>query len=850
MHRRPDRAGGPTPRGSRFERRRTVSMRLAAASAVWAACGAASAAAQDPREPREPAAAIEIDRLLASIGERELRIDLLAWRLAETPPAREAARLRLFGELATLAGEWLAESDPPSRRGRLARIEAIAAAAASPREAEALRWEIAIHQGLAAAEEAERWRRRSRFHPDHADRPAAEGELRAWFERSGTTLEEGLARREASRRELADRLRRTSGIEADRLAERQLALATDSQRGRFLAAWAWLGLAMLDADHAAAARAERLLQPMLDAGEDPAPVEVSMDRRGDPAFCRAILGMAVARSLARSHDEGRRWLALLEAPIVPAEIAEAIPWWSVELAIVAGDPDGLEAVLAATGDRLPIRGLERAAAAAIDAAATDARWRSAADAAVAALLARGAIAEVRLLTPASSTGVGDADAARNDLSLAIGCLHAAASGEEPRKAALALLAASTSLELPAAAAAALAAEAIERALQAGVDGGVLAAAAASERFEAAPPPLRERLAWLRLASLDRAEGDDPGRRWSDAAREHLAAHPQGEGASLLRLRLDGPRLSAREIADLAVAGESGAFGEAIGTLARQLLRARLADPDGTDRRESAEAMIRLARIPRSSADPTRAAEACWDRAEALLALGDPASRAEAAVLLAGCGERGEAASGGGASTGDQRRWRLWAELHLAMDDLPAAIRAVRQAGGAEAPRWWGRRLAAAWRSSPQRRDLGEALLASIASDEREPALLMAASRAAEQAWLAEPTRPHALRWLAFAERAAAEPSAEAVDAIARAAAAAGAWPAALAASRERLARLPAGSDGWLDAKRLQLASLAELDPPRARAVLRQHQALRPQWRSQRHGEWFESLDRRLGEAAP
>lgn len=824
------------------------------AGAAIAACVAAPAAAQDASDPRAPGAAIEVDRLLAAIGERDLRIDLLAWRIAETPSGREAARLRLFGELAAVAGDWLAESDPQDRGPRLARIEAIAAAASSPREAEALRWEIAIHQGLVASEQAERWRTRSRFHPEHAMRSASEAEIRDRFGRSAASLEEGLARRDASRRETAERLRRASGIEADLLAERQLALATDSQRGRFLAAWAWLGLAMLDRDPAAAARAERLLQTMLDAGEDPAPVEVSMDRRVDPAFCRAIVGMAMARGLARSHEEGRRWLALLEVPIVPEEIAAAVPWWSVELAIAARQPEALAALLADAGDRLPRRGLERAAAAAIDGAVEDPRWISVAHAALASLLSRGAIEEVLLLTPAA---VADPRAflPQDDLAIAIARLHEGRAADEPRRGALALLAAATSLDLPDAAAAALAAEAIERALDAGVDGAMLAEAASSPRFASVGPPLRDRLAWLRLASLDRAVGEDRGQRWSGAAREYLAVSPQGEGATLVRLRLDGTRLAAREIADLAVASDGGAFAAPIAALARQLLRARLADPDASDRRASAEAMVRLQRIGGAASDAAAAAERCWDQAEALLALGDAASRTAAADLLLECEaahEAAGAAGGGGiADRAASRRWRVRAELHLAEGELGLAMRSARQAGGETLPRWWGRRLAAAWRSSPQRRDLAEALLASIASDETDPELLAAASLAAEQAWTADPSSRHASRWLRHAERVAASgTSPEAIETLARAAASAEAWPSALEASRALLARLPAGSEAWLDAKRLQLAALAELDPARARAVLRQHRALRPQWRSQRHAEWFAALAERLGDAPP
>lgn len=805
---------------------------------VLGAGGASSAAALD-----EPRGAAEIDRLLASIGERDLRLDLLAWRAASLPPSREAARLRIFGEMATLLGEFLGASGPDDRPARLARAESLLALAASPREADPIRWEIALQRGIAAAELAERWRSRSRHHPSHADRAAEESRIRGWLRESAETLEQGVENRERARRELLSQMRRASGAEADLLAERQLLLASDSERGRFLAAWAWLGLVLLDRDRDAAARAERLLASLLDAGEDPSAAEISIDRRAESSFCRAIVGMAVARSLTRSPSEGRAWLGLLESGAVPSEIAGTLPEWSLELALQSAEWEVAERVVSSSSTgRVPQRALERAAAAAIDRAPAEAGARRLAEAAIALLLEEEATDAVIALAGAGDPrGRPEWCEADGFVARALAALQAVRGGHEPSAAVESLLEAAADPRARDAAAATLALEAAGRWLQVGEARRALEAIEIREWHGELPSRLAERLSWLRLAILDRLPADAAGGRWAEAAGQFLASFPLSEGAPLLRLRLEGSRLPAAEIAARVRASRGGAFEEAVAQEGAALLRSRLQDPLATERRDAANALRSI--LARGGAELPAADR--LDLAESLLAIGDPASIEAAGRRLAEAWQEG--------LVGDQRDrwWRLEAERLLARGEIAAAAAAARRSEAFSAEGAWGRRLAAAWRAAPERIDLADAMVGAISLEEREIDLLQAAAAAAEARWRAEPSDGRGARWIDLATRAAElEPSNEAIAAIGRAAASTAAWPQALESSRELLSRLPADSDGWLDAKRLQLASLAEIDPGRAAAVLRQHQALRPEWRRGRHGEWLAALEQRLSGDSP
>ncbi|HMN96005.1 MAG TPA: hypothetical protein PKC43_06755 [Phycisphaerales bacterium] len=183
------------------------------------------------------------------------------------------------------------------------------------------------------------------------------------------------------------------------------------------------------------------------------------------------------------------------------------------------------------------------------------------------------------------------------------------------------------------------------------------------------------------------------------------------------------------------------------------------------------------------------------------------------------------------------------------------LRAEEQAGGVDAAgaeaaptRWmrstfeWGRRalanhdprdpaaLAEAMRNDARLvhgvRALGE-VAAAIAEAERDAELARDGAGWLEAVLLLRPTDSAALRSAAIAS-AVAEDHARAVE-----------------HARTLAAGLSIGAPGWYEAKWRLVASLAKLDPKRARAVLEQHRALDPALGPSPWGERLRELDRVL-----
>ncbi len=859
----------------RGSERRWRAWALAAAAATSLAGNGFARSADDPR------GFAELDAMLASLGETGLRVDLAIAALESPVRSDTDARRERFESLARPIDRWL--SEPVSAEERLLRLERVARLAqlAERDEADSLRWPLATGRYLAAASAADLLR---------SGAASAMGQA-ALAERFAACAEAfDLLEREASleRSRLASRLLRTSGVETDLVAEEQRRLDADSVRARFLAGWSQVQRALLAADLAearvAARQAQSRLLPLLDTGsEDPRPGEVSVDRRGDAGFAQTMLGAAIARGTLEGSAEGRAWLDLLGHPNVDREIAAARPAWELLMLAAADEAETLQAMLEQwPRERLaegPLRPewIRMAAVAAWSRASRAPRWAAALDAALAASAARGDVAGVGEMiarlserTPPSSPlamAWSEAWSAREQALARGGAADWAEAADRLLRAANLLAARGEASDPGAVRFERLAAEAL---LEAGLPSEAIAAL--DRRKDESPES-----AWLRLVALDRLrsvgsieERAAAQQRWSEAGRRFLEQHPDHPRASLVAVRLGGDRMDLAALEAFASTRDPQLAREA-----RSAIAERLAFAERDERLALAIALRRLGptAIERGEVevakDPAARREA-FGLVEATLVVEDP-DPARAADLLERLDPAMLARRGIEVTARERDVWRLhraelaWlaGDAAAAQSDRDAAINEARNRGdsawASAAARRWLARVAATW--SAQSADAASSELLWRAaidvlelapeSDPVVPAASLEAMKAAEARWRISGDAGHARSWRSAAERAAREAaSAEASLSLAEAALALGDANAAVEASREALQRSGRGEPRWRRAKRLQIESLARIDPAQARAVLDQLRVLDPQWREGTDGEALSVLDAQLPPAPP
>ena len=864
----------------RASERRARSRRFTRFAASLAACslavGGVAATLDDPR------GFAELDAMLASLDETGLRVDL-AIAAIESPGGTDTeSRRDRFEALAAPIERWLAEPVSPAERlDRLERVSRLADLAERD-EADSLRWPLATGRYLAAAAAADLLR---------SGRAAGIGQA-ALAERFTACAEAfDLLEREASleRSRLAARMLRTSGVETDLVAEEQRRLDAESVRARFLAGWSQLQRATIATDPAearvAARQAQSRLVPLLDTGsDDPRPSEVSVDRRGDTGFAQTILGAAIARGALEGAAEGRAWLDLLSHPSVDRSIVAARPAWELLMLAAADDPDSLRTMLerwpqerGAEGPPRP-EWLRMAAVAAWPRAARSPRWAPPLDAALASSASRGDLAGVgelleRLAADASppsplSQAWHEAWIARDRALRIGGVANWTDASDRLLRVANLLASAEASTESGADRFERLAAECL---LEAGLPAEAIAVLDRGSLDSKDSPES----AWLRLVALDRLRGDgtpedrrEADGRWDEAGRRFLEQHPDHPRASLVAVRLGGDRMDVASLETFAATRDPQLAREA-----RSAIADRLASAASDDRLALALALRRLGpstleREGEAASMDAAARREAMGLLEATLVVEDPdPSRAKRLLELL---DPDAAPPGVAISPRERDAWSLHrAELAWLEGDAAAAqgyrdlaMNAARNRGdsawaGAAARRWLAR-VASAW--SPEEADAAssEALWRAASdvleladeSDPVVPAAAFEAMRAAEARWRISRDAGQARSWRAAAMRAMERsPSAEAAISLAEASLAVEDASAAVEAAREALARSPRGDARWRRAKRLQIESLATIDPAQARAVLEQWKVLDPQWREGPEGEAIVTLDRRLP-AAP
>lgn len=147
------------------------------------------------------------------------------------------------------------------------------------------------------------------------------------------------------------RLIRTAGGEAEVLSLR----AENAQRllttCTFVNAWAQYYQSWLHDRPDNARVAELLFAQMLDAGSArPQPREVSVDLRSVEAVARSILGMALCKSLTSSSATAIKWIELLEHPLAYSALREQVPAWKIAIHLEHGEYRAALAILTTVTD--------------------------------------------------------------------------------------------------------------------------------------------------------------------------------------------------------------------------------------------------------------------------------------------------------------------------------------------------------------------------------------------------------------------------------------------------------------------------------------------------------------------
>jgi len=140
------------------------------------------------------------------------------------------------------------------------------------------------------------------------------------------------------RDEALRKLGRASGSESivlAEVAEKENRLADQSS---YLLAWTRYYVTWLTGDKAMAEGAEPLFASLL-ATENPkpAPEDVSVDLRANESVARAILGMALCRSITRSQTAALQWIALLDHERTADVVRKEAPAWRLAILLEHGD---------------------------------------------------------------------------------------------------------------------------------------------------------------------------------------------------------------------------------------------------------------------------------------------------------------------------------------------------------------------------------------------------------------------------------------------------------------------------------------------------------------------------------
>jgi hypothetical protein len=334
-----------------------------------------------------PARGDEVAAYLEEHGLTELLVVHLEGKL-ET--AADDERDELLVRLAELYAQLLGEVSDPDRRMMLEQRGRELLKKAPDDSAAALRFALLRASYRSAEETAEDHRLR------RADAEA--------IQRARQTLDQIIPDLQFLRRQLEEeielvqrRLNRASGSDAIMLAEELERARQLHARTSFIAAWALYYQSWLNDRRDNAYEAERLFIELLEFGDDtPAPRNVSVDLRATEAIARCILGMGLCKSLTSSSATAIGWINLLTHERTHESLREEAPIWRIVAYLEHDEYLAAEAELksyAAKND-VPVPWLRLIAVNALDAQGRSANAADLATRAVTELASRGELAQV------------------------------------------------------------------------------------------------------------------------------------------------------------------------------------------------------------------------------------------------------------------------------------------------------------------------------------------------------------------------------------------------------------------------------------------------------------------------
>lgn len=329
---------------------------------------------------------------------------LLAVHLEEQlDDAQDDARIELILRLAALYAELLETTSDPDRRVYLEQRSRTLLSEAPSAGGQRHRLELELIRGT--------YRSAERIAEQHRLRLADDADLAAALRTFSEVIPKLRRIREQLEKVIEDtdrRLHRASGTASVRLSEDLERARGQAAQALFLHAWALYYQGWLDDRIESTRLAETLFAEFLDPQQPrPQPIDVSIDLRSSEAMARAILGMALCKSVTASPATAVAWIVLLEHPRAHEALRDQALGWQMAILLAAGDyraardmlNDSLEGA-----EPIPIAWLRLAAVEALEAGQSDVYAREIIRTAVTELAARNELQQVLDLAQRYGTG--------------------------------------------------------------------------------------------------------------------------------------------------------------------------------------------------------------------------------------------------------------------------------------------------------------------------------------------------------------------------------------------------------------------------------------------------------------
>ncbi|MFO0828350.1 MAG: hypothetical protein U0572_09380 [Phycisphaerales bacterium] len=258
---------------------------------------------------------VRLSRLLAEHLERELAGGAIGEQ-----------RQHIVDRLAEVYPQLLEQEDDPARRDDLVRRSAVLLEKEAPKRGESLRLAMIRARYRGASRVAEDYR--VALCDDAAAKDAASA--LASLAQAAADLRAKLDQRA---KDLERRGDRAGGVEGDRIVDRADVFRGMAQEALGLEAWSHYYRSILTDDRSLGEKAQALFGRIIDTGESfPTPKDVSLDLRSNEFFANTLLGMALSKARTESLPTAMEWLALLDVDRVPLALRKQLPAWRLAIA--------------------------------------------------------------------------------------------------------------------------------------------------------------------------------------------------------------------------------------------------------------------------------------------------------------------------------------------------------------------------------------------------------------------------------------------------------------------------------------------------------------------------------------